>query len=362
MHRRRLHFWRICTLLAVACLQHQDKSANNSSAPPTPGEPSQIDIDAPVRVTAGKPFSMRVFYSVAADKHGQPADKRNMHVVTDRSADVVYCPTDLDLPPNCGSDIDVTVNPTRSGLAELLVASDHYHNVQLSVDVGFHGQAQWAAKEPLEGGRSNYEWISFVDELGNPLSLDAPLLIRIFVANGAVRQFGAEQWSNQIDIIVPKGARDTGALEVRPTLLVGSPGTLALRAFLNDDKQMLFGQSFKFDIVPPVWLRLVVAIAGSLAYSVYVASRAHAADRTVGATKAVVAALLAGVLAWAFADLSILGIRVDTTHLTGYFIAGLLTSYAGIEPLLARFVAKHNRQDDGNVRDTRMSAQPPGQV
>jgi ABC-type phosphate/phosphonate transport system permease subunit len=101
---------------------------------------------------------------------------------------------------------------------------------------------------------------------------------------------------------------------------------------------VIFDAMEPFDIVSPWWMRVGVAILGGLSYSVYQLIRTVPREQFVGhlLTKTVPAGVFAGVLAWTFSDLDILGVHADTSHLTGYFVLGLIVSYAGVESLLRR--------------------------
>jgi hypothetical protein len=323
-------------------------------------EPFKILIDAPSRVAPHKTFKLRVSYSVMPDPKGQPGEKRIMHISADRSADVVYNPYEFDLMPNGFTFIDVTVNPTVSGLAEILLASSHYHNVHLSVNTGFRGHVKWRANQSLESGTSHYDTINFVDDLDRPLSLDAPITLRLVGGNAKIRKFGGSAWSDHIDLPIPIGASDAGLLEIEPTTLVARHGSLEARGFLNDENEVLFDQLFTFEIEPPVWVRLGMTIAGALLYTLYALSRTLSGRVVMEVAKAIVSGVFAGVLAWAFADWNVLGIRIDTSRLTGYFILGLITSYAGVEPLLARFAVRNEIRRAGHDRiaDVRDSVSP----
>ena len=129
-----------------------------------------------------------------------------------------------------------------------------------------------------------------------------------------------------------------------PDTLAASHGALQVRGFLNDESQVLFDHVLPFEIVPPIWVRIGITILGALIYSMYAMSRTYSGRLFSELSKALGSGTFAGVLAWALADWNVLGIRIDTSHLTGYFVLGLVTSYAGVEPILARLIARNERR------------------
>jgi hypothetical protein len=181
--------------------------------------------------------------------------------------------------------------------------------------------------------------------MDRPLSLDAPIKLRLAAGHALIRQKQTDAWSDHVDVLIPKGASDSGPFELKPDTLAASHGTLHVRGFLNDDSQVLLDHVLPFEIEPPIWVRIGITVLGALIYSMYATSRTHSNQLFSDVAKALASGVFAGVLGWALADWNVLGIRIDTSHLTGYFVLGLVTSYAGVEPILARLMARSERRN-----------------
>jgi len=318
-----------------------------NAAPQTTGTPGAfaISMDAPSRITPSRPFDLRVTYSVTLNRDGQPFDARVMRVFTDNTADMHYKPREFVLPPNTSTIVSAVADRTQSGLAQVLIAGDHYHNVQLTLDEGFRGRVDWHNEEPLESGTGHWRMLNFVDNQDRPIALDAPIVLRLTTGNARIRPREVLPWSDRFDIVVPKGATDAGPFEMEPTPMAGAEGTLEVRGYLDESAtEALFDRVLTFDILPPMWIRLGVTILGALVYSIYGLSRSVQRSLHRDLIQTLTSAAFAGVLAWALADWNVLGIRIDSARLTGYFVLGLVTSYAGVEPVLTRLVQRRERR------------------
>jgi len=107
-----------------------------------------------------------------------------------------------------------------------------------------------------------------------------------------------------------------------------------------------------FKILPPIWIRLGVTILGAIIYSLYQLVHKLSGPLRKALTQTVIAGAFAGLFGWALADWNVLGIRTDPEHLTGYFVLGLLTAYAGVEPMFEKFSRRREKQDATTVSDS----------
>jgi hypothetical protein len=108
------------------------------------------------------------------------------------------------------------------------------------------------------------------------------------------------------------------------------------RVLINSDTTVL-NQTMRVAVIPRWWTSLGFAIGGALAYTIYDLARARRRRRRAGYAYAkVFAGCLSGVLAYALIDLDLVGIRLYSTSLAGFFLLGFLFAHLGIDALLDR--------------------------
>jgi small neutral amino acid transporter SnatA (MarC family) len=87
-------------------------------------------------------------------------------------------------------------------------------------------------------------------------------------------------------------------------------------------------------------MRIGVTLAGALLCSFWQYSRRAERLLTWSLATAIFASVIAAIVAFALADLNVLGIRIDTSQLTGYFVIGVMASYIGLDQMLERVMKK----------------------
>ena len=318
-----------------------------------------LAIDLPWQAKPNKQYHLHATYHIAKDEKDPLLIKRAVLVTSDDNGHVVYDPARITLKPGESTDIkSVVMLDTPSGLTQLRLNTEDLPpaaaSSTLNIDLGFRGRVQWQDKTPIESWSATPVPLQIVDKAGTPLPLDAPIIVDITASNAQLRlrdrsadcpdnpksvpNLAADEgWLNYATTEVAIQQSEIGTIELRPTLFGSGHGVLRARGYINDRTQLIFDAVEPFDITPPWWTRVGVAILGATVYASYQATRTLSRRRLrVRLLSGVSVGFFAGIFAWALADSNLLGIRADTSRLTGYFVLGLMTAYSGIEPLLRR--------------------------
>jgi hypothetical protein len=326
-------------LLSTSCQQPlvmRDETLPHKPADDVP----EVRIDAPWRVPLGVPFRMSVTYYVPSDDKGAPPQTA---VSADDTGEITYEPSDFVLKANETKDVRVTVNSTTSGLAELMVTDDCCEDPRLSIETGFRGRVAWDAGQALESQTSQWATLSILDPSDRPLALDAPVSLDVKVSGALIRLPGENTWHHELPVHLPHGSSGSPTFEILPQPLFSTEGTVQVRGFLNDESFVLFDSSLRFKILPPWWIRLGVTVLGAILYSLYPLIQKSTGPLRLAVAKAILAGAFGGLFAWALADWNVLGIKTDPEHLTGYFVLGLLTAYAGVEPAFEKLAQRKDK-------------------
>jgi hypothetical protein len=294
-----------------------------------------LRADLPWKVEINKPFKMLVWYKSTNSTSGA------FSVSTDVSEKVGYDPDTVTLQhPNLRQKIMVTVGSAPSGLAELMVVSDCCgEGIVVTVDAGFKGRVRWKTPPSLESRSVRPATIELVDSQDQPLALDAPMHLKLAATNAEIRAEG-KSWGNALDFALGDGDRSTPTFEMRPTPLDVASGTIQVTGYINKPDYIILKTNLDFDISPPWWLRLGMAACGGLLFSIYRIFRKRSGWTVSSIVRAGGTGVAAGLFAYVLADLDVLGIKLDTTHLRAFVVLGLVVAYAGVEPILSAFVKK----------------------
>lgn len=316
--------------------------------PTQPGE-NVLRADLPWKVEINKPFKMFVWYNSTNPSSG------SLSVSTDVSEKVRYDPDTVKLQhPDRREKIMVTVENAPSGLAELMVMSDCCEDIAVTVDAGFKGRLRWKTPPSLESRSVRPATIELVDSQDQPLALDAPMHLKLVATNAEIRAAG-KPWGSALDFALGDGDRSTPTFEMRPTPLDVASGTIQVTGYINKPDYIILKTNMDFDISPPWWLRLGMAACGGLLFSVYRIFRKKSGWTLSSIVRAGGTGVAAGLFAYVLADLDVLGIKIDTTHLRAFVVLGLVVAYAGIEPILSAFVkkpaARGSAQNDDGAPD-----------
>jgi hypothetical protein len=95
---------------------------------------------------------------------------------------------------------------------------------------------------------------------------------------------------------------------------------------------------FTFDSDPWAWLPVLLAIGGALLCGVFRLLRTEARQSALfrECVLMVLSSVVAGCIAWLFADFDLLGLKLDPHVLRTYAILGFLFSYIGVDVLLRK--------------------------
>ncbi|HEX3577146.1 MAG TPA: hypothetical protein VHY33_01175 [Thermoanaerobaculia bacterium] len=308
-----------------------------STAPPPEAEKPHIELDAPWTVQPNSQFDLAVAY--VAGEEDEPAE-----VTMATTNGVAYSKRSMTLKPGETGHVTVTVSKTASGLAQLMLMTNLEENARLTIDAGFSGNLEWRNPRPVNSYGTESITLSFLDNHHRLIPLDAPITLHVIApAHTSVRAGPSKTFSSFVDLNVPTGATETEPIDVQPTGFAASSEELHVTAKINpedDDPQVLFNEAIPFQVVPPIWMRIGVTLAGAILCGLWQYSRRAEHLFTWGLVTSMFASLIAAVVAFALADLNVLGIRIDTTQLTGYFVIGVIASYVGLDQMLERVVKK----------------------
>jgi hypothetical protein len=311
----------------------------------------KIELDAPWSVLPNSRFTLWVNYT--ADRETAAP----MIVRMEPTSGITYFgypDLEMKLEPGERKSVDVAFGHTTSGLAqlmlgtrpadpntELLVPTDP---LRLVIDSGFSGTVEWRKPRPIDSYSTESVVLSFVDNHHRAIQLDAPIRLCITApAGSSVREDNSKPWKSTINIDVPANASETVPFDVKPLDFSSSTEDLNVVGYINAfdvEKQFLFRESIPFQVVPPIWMRLAVTVAGALLCSLWLYSRRAERVLTLALGRAIFTSLVAAMVAYALADLNVLGIRIDTTQLTGFFVIGVMVSYVGLDQMLERVMKK----------------------
>jgi hypothetical protein len=313
-------------------------------------EECYVELDAPWSALPNTRFPLSVQYV------GDRLSAAPITVKMETTSGITYFgfPSPLTLEPGQTVSGEVSLGHTVSGLAQIMVSTKPTDPntdsrvptdpPRLAIDSGFSGTIEWRKPRPIDSYSTESVVISFVDNHHRAIQLDAPIRLCITAPpRSRVREDDSKPWKSTINIDVPANASETVPFEVTPLGFSASTEELNVVGYINafdPDKQFLFRESVPFQVVPPIWMRLAVTVVGALLCSLWLYSRRAERVLTLALGKAIFSSLVAALVAFALADLNVLGIRIDATQLTGYFVIGVMVSYVGLDQMLERVVKK----------------------
>jgi hypothetical protein len=162
---------------------------------------------------------------------------------------------------------------------------------------------------------------------------------------------GMSKSSTPISLEVPVGSTASRPFSIRSHNRKGGP--VHLLATLKKDDAVLAQNVFSLDTEPVWWLPIFLAIGGAVLYGFYhdleeTDSKAHSRRALVTRLSATV---LAGAIAYLFADFDLLGLKLDPHLLRTYPLLGFLFSFLGIDILVSkRFGTRRSPAESGTSR------------
>lgn len=366
-----------CLLLTTSCSKFSPPDGGDSGSSGGYTGSSGLHCSAPNRVEIGKPFLLSVSippvnvrpqtFSPASHLPTSPVpptpeERQRLaakvtHVAMARDKTVRYDPEKFDLSPGRRESVTVTLLPGAgaSGLVSMTaLSSDDLDSCSRTIDVGFQGHLQIVSPDPLVYEEPRALEVQLLDSNNKPLSLGQYATLEVQSADAslglAVKTASLHDGGEPIPLMMQPGASSSGPFRIASTNWKGGPVHLIASLRLPDSSGfggfILTQNTFSFDTNPVAWLPVVLAISGALLFGLYRIAQTPTPIRNLGTLilSAILTSILAGIIAWLFADFDILGIKLDPHVLRTYPLLGFLFSYIGIDVLLrGRFAAK---QDD----------------
>lgn len=205
-----------------------------------------------------------------------------------------------------------------------------------TVNFGFAAEIKMDAIKELRSGEQKAVSVKFFDAQGKRTGLKAPTVLRLVASNVQLREIGKEWNQGPLEIWLQSGVNGSPLIEVKSMFKTGGEGHIQAELMSNGQYVISSAEDLIFPISPAEWLVFLMAILGGLLHSIYelvsglVKGETMKSLPTVGA-KAIVG-ILSGIIAVLFADK--VGIKIDTTSLTGYVALGFLVAYVGIDAVL----------------------------
>ncbi len=272
-----------------------------------------LTTELPVEVEKNKPFDFEVRLKPrSGDFTG------TVNVAMQQNPNVVYEPRNFTLTPGQTQKVSATVVKSN--------------RIQLNAKI----------EQPIESYRRKPFIVSFTDDAGKPVRLEAGARLFFDASNLLVSLDGENDWRSNIDLPLGKEDDEAKPLQLKATSWYADTGIIKM-SLTTPQGYKIAGASVTVSIVPPWWVLMMMGMLGGLMYSMiqflrdFLQSRRK---RTPAAwVRRVSLAVLLGIVPGAFAYLlaawNILGIKTDTTNLKGFFILGLLFAYVGMDVVLA---------------------------
>jgi hypothetical protein len=274
------------------------------------------------------------------------------------------------LKPHKRETVRATVLQSSSGLARIQATTEEPGWIYLDtvLNSGFKARLKSNIDAPVPAAQRKTFAITFRDDRGDPAPLDADAYVTL---HGSKLKFYDPRnmgWVDDITFKVDQGANVTPPVEFRSFSWAADTGLISAEVRTSPQGIVLHDEDFWITVTPRWYVPLLISILGSFMYSVYKLSKEAAnapeSPRRIlsGAVlPGLATSILSGSLAYLLADWGVLGIKVDTTSLQGFFILGFLFSYVGIDFVL-RTVTR--REEPGGakkaeqVRDPSQSPMP----
>ncbi len=227
-----------------------------------------IHLDLPYEADAGSPFDVEVLLTPRVSGDDTPVP-----IYMEHTPKVRYDPRTFTMRPSERRTVAVTVLKSKAGLALLLATANGWETGSGVVDVGFQGRLSHTLGPSQLAATPNTFALGFVDGKGNPLSLDAPVLLRVEASSAGIRTAGEPgPFRPELQILVPTGARRGPLLELKPSIWSTGKGTLRVRGFINTEHGIL-DEDFPLSVSSPWWMQLGSTVLGSILCLAFVGRR-----------------------------------------------------------------------------------------
>jgi len=328
-----------------------DETSKNGAA----GASNRLTCRYPYRADLGTPFVVTVSLRGAQDDSARP-----LHITMGAiGADIKYEPPSFRLNPGQRQLVNVTVKSSRTGLAIVNAypgEGDEQDICDVTIDVGFQGHLKVTAL-PLSYNEAQSLNVQIVDNNEKPIAAGTQLSMELQSADAdlSTSKFQPEAKPNDrnplVSLDVPVGSTASLPFSIRSLNLKGGP--VHLLATLKKDDQVLTQNVFSLDTEPVWWLPIALAIGGAIVYGFY-----HDLEETDSNSHwrsalplRLLATVLAGVIAYLFADFDLLGLKLDPHLLRTYPLLGFLFSFLGVDILVSKRFGAHKSSADQELRE-----------
>ena len=323
----------------VSSGQRAPMAISQPGPPATPNTLGVLRVDLPMSVQVNEPFSLDLWL--------QPVDRSfsgTVGVFMEQTHKMIYEPRTFNLRAGARQTVRARVLKSRSGLAEVIASANGWDDLYVTLDAGFSAKLKASQLgQPLESGTAQTFTFDFVDSLGKPLPLDAPVKLMVSASKAKLKWRPEFPASERIEVDIARGATSTPPIEVTPQALAPDKGILLVDVKINNDFVIL-NEGIQFTILPRWWVPMLMAVLGGVLHGLYQIVRDLAAAekllrrRIARAFGSLVTSGLAGALAYFLSNFDVLGIKIDTSSLRGFVILGFLFSYVGIDLILKTLV------------------------
>jgi len=341
----------LALLLCLACLVLDSCGSGQSGytgSKPAQAADRQESTDATAcatiyRIETGKPFTIQVSL-INNGGFNKPAQ-----IDMKSGGQVKFDPSSFPLGPGDHREVQAIAQSSLYGLVEINAFSSHGGSpCDLIVDAGFAGHLK-APPLTLAYGEQRSVSIQIVDKDDHPLPVNVGAIVMEVSTQDAEASLhneraGAGALGGSVFLPIPAGSSSSKPFLLRSTNPKGGP--VRVLATLSIEGRSVIAQNvFTFDSDPWAWLPVLLAIGGALLCGVFRLLRTEARQSALfrECVLMVLSSVVAGCIAWLFADFDLLGLKLDPHVLRTYAILGFLFSYIGVDILL-----KKKAPGDGN--------------
>jgi len=249
----------------------------------------------------------------------------------EKNEDVEFSPESTIIPFGERKTIRARIVNSKSGLVEISAFAQDWEPMQATVDVGFELSLKSTLNDAISSGSPSAFVIEFVNASGQAVPLGGPVAI-VLSTRGALLRSGSQQWGETHLLDVNTGGRSSPLVEIKARSLNPVERFVETTVMINSG-YTIATEIFRTRVIPPWWIPLLCSSAGAMSYTLYELTRRKQKGRAL--FRKVFAGVLSGGLAYLLIDWKVLGIRMDSTSLQGFFILGFLFSHIGVDLVLA---------------------------
>jgi hypothetical protein len=314
-----------------------DTSALKQPEPSSPNETKRVDCSAPYRVEFDQPFTIDVSLVTPPSDTTKPSE----HVqITMISGGVTYKPSTFPLRIGEHKYVQATAKRRASGLVVINGYSNHgFDACDGVVDAAYDGHLKIPTIQlPYKEPRSLT--VQIVDNDGKPLKVGVSLEMQVQSEDATVGPADASyNGGKRAPLTIPIQAESTSSEPFLLTATNPKGGPVRVLATLRIKNGSVIAQNeLLLDSEPADWLPILLAIGGALLYAGYdfVSSPVSGTNSRSAVVWKIIASILAGLIAYLFANFDLLGLKLDPRVLRTYAILGFVFSFVGIDLILSK--------------------------